>query len=544
MFRNINIDDKKYFENLANNVILGSELIFAKLFAWKDYYQLQIYVEDKIIYLKANNFFFPPITTNSIDFQDSINWIKNYCIKNNFPFSILGITNNELPFLEQIGLCLSKTNNYDYIYRTKSILTYSEKQYHHKRKLVEQFEQLFDYQLLPYEKHFNTKLLKLLKKLSINEDEKNIVLNLIDNLEGLTCFCDCLFINKDLIGFIIGTIDNDAIILFDAVNPIYQGSHSFLIQKTANKHFSNKQFIKHVNTSNEKTRKTLLSYYPISKIEKYQATLDIATQLKLLYTAAFNDTETYKNYFFTQKEKELIYLTNNNIITSTLYYYQQIISIKKTHYPSVLLFALATHPFYQKQGFMKTLLVKAFIELYPNYIFAYLHTDIEAFYEKFSFIKYGAKSTIHKDIKTTEANLETINNIYQEYANKYDVYTNRDSSFWIKFQNELESDSGYLQLLENHRGYIAHDGSQIIEYCDLDNPAIGNDYNMIRIINLKRFIQLYNYKPKTNLKIIDTMIPENNILIMINDGEITNISILDFTKTIFNNLSSLSLEKY
>lgn len=276
---------------------------------------------------------------------------------------------------------------------------------------------------------------------------------------------------------------------------------------------------------------------------KYQAVLEIPMQVRLIYDASFNDSLAYKNYFFSEKAKQLKTFTENNIITSTLFYHEQTINIKSSIYRSVILFALATLPCYRNQGKMKHLLSQSLIELSENYILAYLHPDVDGFYEKFGFVKYGAFA-LPRPIKTIAGDLKMVSEIYQEYTSAYDVFTLREQSFWENYERELASDGGYIAIFDNKRGYIAHDGSEVIEFIDLDNRASNNDYNMIRIINLPKFIELFNYQPQHNLQIIDNIIPKNNILIKVNDGDITNISIYDFTKTIFNNLSSLSLEKY
>ena len=67
---------------------------------------------------------------------------------------------------------------------------------------------------------------------------------------------------------------------------------------------------------------------------------------------------------------------------------------------------------------------------------------------------------------------------------------------------------------------------------------------MIRIINVQRFLSKFKFTPSYNLQISDDLIPENNISIFVNEGPTKIITIDEFTKIVFGNLKSLSLEMY
>ena len=183
-------------------------------------------------------------------------------------------------------------------------------------------------------------------------------------------------------------------------------------------------------------------------------------------------------------------------------------------------------------------------ELKHSNSFVYLHADVNNFYEKFGFVKFGATQTIGKDTGSKTKNIDLLMSIYNEYVKHFDLYTVRDRKFWEDYDREIKIDDGYFSLLNNNQGYLVNDGKEIIEYCDLNNINYSNDYNMIRIINVQNFIDLFGYLPKTNIQIIDELIPENNITLKINEEDVKTITISEFTKNILKNLKTLSLEKY
>lgn len=550
MFRKITLEDKKYFDQFNYQEYIGSELNFANIYAWKDQDKLEIFINDLYIIIKGEDFLFPPMTKDPETFYSGLDFIKEYCFNNNFPFRINGVTHHMIPYLERYNLKIFHNENFDeYLYEPNSLITYSGKKLHSKRNFVNQFTSAYQFEFVSYDSKYNEGVLKLIDDWTENKGltyEKLGIISILKDLDKLDCFCDCLIVENEVIAFSIGTIfNNTGIVLFEKANLNYKGSYPMIVQQFARKHFQGISLInRQEDMGIENLKKSKLSYRPTSYVEKYQAVLDQNSQLENIYATCFNDSKQYQKFFFNSKEKQIKYITKRNLIASNLYYRDHIITINDNNYQSAFLFAIATSKFYQKQGYMKELIYTSLNEFYPNYIFVYLHPDVENFYEKFGFSYFGSTQKINNNIKTVKADLNNINSIYQEYTNNFNAYTNRDIEFWFKYQLELSIDQGYIEMFENEKGYIVNDGINIIEYVDINNITSIKDYNMIRIINLQKFIDLYNYKPTRNIKIIDDIIDKNNIEIIISDGEIEIISIKEFTDEIFSNILSLSLEKY
>ena len=551
MFRNITLDDKKYFDKFNYQDYIGSELNFANIYAWKEFDELQIYISQIALIIKGKDFFFPPMAKTPEHFMEAIKWIQNYCHETDFPFSLHGVTIEMLPYIEEMGLIASHRPDFDeYIYNPESLITYSGKKYHAKRNLVNQFVRTYEYEFLSYQKEYFDDVITLIDDWTEQKGltyEKKGIISILENLDAVGCFCDCLFIDGKLCGFSIGTIHNNAgIVLFEKANPNYIGIYPVIVQKFSEKHFKNLQFInRQEDMGIENLKASKLSYRPTCYVNKYQVTYDLNTQLKLLYKSSFNDSNAYLDYFFNKKIKQVKYLLKKNNIASVLYYRQHDLIIKDSSYPSVFLFAIATAKYYRRQGYMRQLITTTFNELYDNYIFAYLHADVLNFYERFGFIYYGATFMVPNVIKlSSETNLEKINEIYNSFTQNFDVSTFRDLSYFINVNEEVKADNGYVKLLENQQGYVIHDGKGIMEYLDGENFTNNYNYNMIRIINVQRFLSKFKFTPSYNLQISDDLIPENNISIFVNEGPTKIITIDEFTKIVFGNLKSLSLEMY
>ena len=550
MFRKITLDDKIYFERFNYQEYLGSELNFANIYAWKEVDNLTISTLNNIIFIKGSDFFFPPMTENSQEFIKGIKWIEEYCKDNNIPFRVNGITKQMLSYFECLDFDLVHNEDFDeYLYNAEDLITYSGKKFHSKRNLVNQFQKNFQYEFIPYQESFRDEVCNLIDDWTENKSltyEKKGILSILDDLENVECFCDCLYIDNNLCAFSIGTIHNNSgLVLFEKANTNYIGIYPALVQLFAERHFTGLKIInRQEDMGIDNLQKSKLSYRPIGYEEKYQATYKEDKQLRALYRTSFDDSEAYINYFFDEKEKTFKYNEVKNVISSSLYYRNSEIELNGKTYSSSILFALSTHPFYRNHGYMTSLIKNTLNELKHSNSFVYLHADVNNFYEKFGFVKFGATQTIGKDTGSKTKNIDLLMSIYNEYVKHFDLYTVRDRKFWEDYDREIKIDDGYFSLLNNNQGYLVNDGKEIIEYCDLNNINYSNDYNMIRIINVQNFIDLFGYLPKTNIQIIDELIPENNITLKINEEDVKTITISEFTKNILKNLKTLSLEKY
>lgn len=491
MFRKIEIEDKKFINRYKHPEYISSELNFANLYSWKDYDKLEIYSDDKVTIVKGDNFFFPPIC-EPLYFTYGLDIINKYCNDNNLIFNILGITEEIKPLFPSGYEFYYHPEINEYIYNASDLVTYSGKKLHAKRNLVNQFNKSYSYQFLSYDESYRNDIVLLIEEWIIKKTttaEIKSIFNVLDNLDFLECFCDCLFVDNRLVGFSVGTIYGDCgIVLFEKADDNYIGIYAKLVNEFAIKHFSN---IKYINRQEdmglENLRKSKMSYNPCFFTHKYQCTLPVETQLINIYNLSFDDSKEYIDYFFRYKNKKTKLLIENNVIISMLFYRDEIIQIKNQEYKACFIFAVATHPQFRKLGKMDKLIKDTLAELENEYDFAYLSSAVGNYYERFGFVSFGLNQEyIIKNNQETN-DLNTILGIYNEYSKNFDLFTKRDLSKFKEIYEELIVCNGKIFLLTEKdlvTGYYIYDGKEIIEYCNLNNLTFTDKTDsMIKILN-------------------------------------------------------------
>lgn len=546
MFRAIEINDKKIFDEFKIEGYYGSELNFANIYAWKEFDELTIYNDEHMLIIKGKDFFFPPLV-KEIEYINGINFIKLYCLKNNFPFNIYGLT-KEFAFLFSLDdiIVYEHRELNEYVYETQSLLTYQGKKLHAKRNLLNQFQNRYNYQFVAYEEKYRNEIISLIdlwtEKKSLTFEKKGI-LSLLDNLNFLECYCDCIIIDNKVQAFSIGTIFNNVgIVLFEKANTEYIGIYAAIVNLFANKHFANCKLInRQEDMGLENLRQSKLSYHPLTFVYKYQITSSYEQQLKQIYKANFLDSEEYIDYFFHKKEKEVYFLTKNNLIVSSLYFRKQDLIFQGKIIKAYFIFALSTHPLYQHQGYMKELLTNFMNKVYDEVDVIYLHPAIKNFYEQFGFVYFGITPQETKEYeKDSLYNIEKLLSLYNEYAKQFSLFTYRTKDDFTKIIDEIKIDNGKVAILKEHHqdiGYLIEDDNSVIEYCNLKEVIpYNNTYNMLRIINLESFLKKIDYSLTEN--VVDNIITKNST------SSLNQISIADITKKLMNNINSLTFDKY
>ncbi len=554
MFREIKLEDKQLFKEFSYSNYYGSELNFQNIYAWKEYDNLSIYNNDNMLIVKGKDFFFPPLVRN-INYSEAIDFICNFCKENNFPFNIYGITVDLLPFFNFENTIIHKHEELnEYLYIPSDLITYSGKRFHSKRNLLNQFKKKYQYEFVSYDSQLLDGIINIIDLWTDQKSltyEKEGILSILNNLSNVECFCDCILIDGKVEAFSIGTISNNiGIVLFEKANTNFIGIYAAIVNLFASKHFNDLLYInRQEDMGIENLRISKMSYNPIGFVYKYQLTQSVEYQLYNIYKEAFNDSEAYMDFFFKNKEKEVRYLLNNNSITSSLYFRYLDLSFNNEIISSAFIFGAATSKVYKNNGYMKTLITDLFNEIRDNTSIIYLNAAVENFYEKFDFIPFGIKPVYNNNYKEIPCNDFSIAlNLYNEYSKNFNIYTIRNIDKFTKYIEEIKIDGGMINLLskeENIVGYIIKDEDSILEYCNLEEKVNSKEnYNMIRIINLSDFLEKIKYKPNRNLKVIDSFIPQNNIQLVVNDDEIHEINIKDFTQELIKNYKSLVFEKY
>lgn len=545
MFRKIEITDKARFNEFKIAGYAASELNFANIFAWKSLDQLEIYDAGDFILIKGGDFFFPPLVKDN-NFTKAIAFIDNYCLEKNFVFNILGITEELLPFFNLPNTIVYPHHELnEYLYHASDLMTFKGKKLHSKRNLLNQFEKNYQYQFIAYDESLKDGVIKLIdnwtEQKSITYEMEGII-SILDNLEALDCFCDCLIIDNEVQAFSIGTINTGVgLVLFEKANTNYIGIYPAIVSYFANKHFQNIEYInRQEDMGIENLRISKMSYQPCGFINKYQLTKTIDQQLIDIYNLSFHDSKNYQEFFFTSKNKQVKYVTNNNIITSTLYYRDETLVVRGKQVKVAFIFALATHPLYRYLGYMRVLLTGALQELSNDYLLVYLHPDVNSFYNRFDFVYFGVEAKTEK-VDTPVSNLNTVKKIYDEVAKHTDGYIKRPLTKWNKIYDELKVDEGVI--FANNNTYQVFDGDSVIESLSTNSTLTRSKIKMLRILKLEQFMNLFNIYFEEDLKVVDNIIDDNNIVIN-DESKARMINIEELSQIIVDKLIILALEMY
>lgn len=554
VFRDITIEDKQLFDRFEIDQYFASELNFANVFAWKAYDQLQIYHDEKMFIIKGRDFFFPPCFFHQSDCHAALQWMREYCQKEQITLRIVGITNEikqRLPH-EELDV-FSHPELSEYLYLAQDLITYKGKSFHSKRNFVNQFIKKYTYTFKDYEPSMRNDILSLIDLWAETKHiayEKQPILTILDHLTEIDAFCGCLLINDKVEAFAIGTTCNQSgIVLFEKANLDFDGIYPMLINQFAKRYFSNVKYInRQEDLGDDGLRKSKLSYNPIGLIDKYQAVEKPAIQLRHIHELSFFDRSSYIDYFINKKPKHLIHIEKNHIIQSVLYYRHTTLTIEDKQYPSAFLFALATHPQFRNQGLMRQLLIQSLQSLEKEgFIFAFLHPDIEHYYEKFGFVPIGIdiKPSMQHGEETTD--LSTVANLYNEFVQSYAVHTVRSNEDWQNMFDEISNNGGYIHLIKVQNratGYQVFDGDDIIEACPITQPSIiEHTYNRIRILNLRALHELITKKNLIRFCVEDPII-QNNEISLGDAFDNKSISIDSLTQMIFASYQALLFDKY
>lgn len=489
MFRKITLEDKNLVNRYKYEGYISSELNFANLYSWKDDDNLEIYSDDKVTIIKGDNFFFPPICEPQY-FNYGLEIINKYCDDNQIILNIFGVTDEIKPLFPEEYIFYFHPEINEYIYNAQDLITYSGKKFHKKRNLLHQFEKNYSYQFLTYDENYREEIVELVEEWNEKKTETSetkSIFNALDNLEALDCFCDCLFVNDKLVGFSIGTIQNDCgIVLFEKADDNFSGIYAKLVNAFASKHFANVKYInRQEDMGIENLRRSKESYNPAFLTHKYQVTLQVKKQLRKIYEFSFNDPKEYVDYFFAEKRKESKLLFENNQVVSMLFYRDETLILNNKEYKAAFIFAVATHPKYRKQGKMDKLFKHALDTLSEEYTFAYLSSDVGNYYEKYGFINFGLQQKINTNLIEPTKDLNKVLEIYNEYTSSFDLYPKRTIENFQEIEREISVCGGNIYILKDNQliiGYCIHDGDEYIEYCNLKQKT--DDCNSNKMICL------------------------------------------------------------
>ncbi len=292
IFKNFNNDCMQDYKEIVDKssflTVFGSEYCYSVICALRDYQKLQCALFEGSLIIKGELegkiFFAPPISIDEKSFVLAINNIILYCQKNNIEPDIKNLTQEMYNLLkEDIRFSFKEDRDlYEYLYNVQDLIELKGKKYHSKRNFINTFNSLYSYQFEGYKPEYLNIIDKLIVLWQDNKDnyseyERHAILYTLENIEACgNVFCDVLFIDGNIAGFIVGAINKhlDVNIIYKKADINYKGIDAVLLNLFIKKHFSHCRYI---NMQEDMgligLRQYKLSYQPIMLLKKYNMSL-------------------------------------------------------------------------------------------------------------------------------------------------------------------------------------------------------------------------------------------------------------------------------
>ena len=538
---------------------VSSELVFENLYAWSKDEMILIAWFDHFCILKCSPYgdvFLPPVAATKAHFMEAIDAM----LSTSKHAAIFGLVESMLPFFSSFkGLLLEDDMLSEYIYESHDFIHLEGRRFHRKRNQLNQFKKKYTFEFVHYSNQIEDVkdlLNRYLSQGGSDEDEEPI-LEILAHYHDLNINIDLLYVSNVLIGLSISTVSifGHGVVMFEKADIDYIGAYTALSQLTAEKNFSHVTYItRQEDLGIPQLRKSKLSYYPFKKEKKFVfLTNTLAIQLYHLYQQRFNDSKAYTDYYFLHylKMKNVYYYEDKKEILSAMHLLPKNMYFNDQIFETFLLCAAATKKGYERLGYFKKVMQKAFDALYERRVcFIFLYPVNHIYYQSMGFVPYTNQAFGLSDREidvTLEQTIDVtlLNNIYQAKLKDYEGYIIRSLEDWNDYLNLAYQDHIQFYLIKKDDdilGYVAHDDKTIEELVLSDHiipihPTIDfksyilshqqkdSEHHMIRIINLNQLLITYHYpeniKETITIKVIDPYIKENNQIIAIHiaDGQ-------------------------
>ncbi len=622
IFKPITLIDKTKFEYAIRHSdiyknYMGSELNFQNLMTWKVTDNIEIaQINDQTLVVKGVNrgitYYFPPIAPTASYFIKAIQTMEQHAVNENTPFLVKGLTESMAEIIKNSNLKYRLSDERDhaeYLYNAQSLITLSGKKYNKKRNLYNQFIAKYDFTFKSYESTDLPLIIDLLQRWENRKShafEHSAIYGALMNLEQLDCFADLIIIEGIAVAFSIGTKNQDyGLVLFEKADTSFIGVYATINTMFAERHFYD---VKIINRQEDlgivELRKAKMSYNPVGFVKKFNLTRNHLTtqeveELKVLYKEAFDDSEGYQNFFFSQKYRadNVIFIKEQQKIVSALHLVKKPLNCHENPCSLPFVVAAATLISHRNKGLMKNVIAQAYKELFNrNQFLLALSPFDEKFYHSFGFESvlwshFETRQIVPKDHfhykEATIDDLTILADIYEQKMNDKNIYIDRKLGDWEILFNEVQADKGKIIIVyheNNYVGYFSTFNEVIEEICMLNDDVLPNipefssgqyeiinqtsgvSHLMLRIINSKKFIENYPYTENTNftwkVRIRDMFFEANDVTIelIIKNGNVSirdietydeEISINDLTRKAFvegelpfNPVSMLIFDKF
>lgn len=265
---------------------MACEYSFGILYFWKDYFNYQYAIKNDCLFIKQETdgvtSFFLPLCD---DLLIGINTLKQYCAENSIPLNLSCVPESYKNIVEAIlnKEAIEEEIWKDYIYDINVMASYNGKSMQKKRNHYNKF--INKYPVFSYEKidnsnlndikdFYNNKCLSEIKDSTLFIYEKDNMNDILTNYNDLPFVGITLKVNNEVIGYTIGEIVNETLMVHvEKADKDYEGSFP-TIQKLFSCYCLNKYpYLKIVNreddAGDEGLRKSKLSYKPIGFVRKY-----------------------------------------------------------------------------------------------------------------------------------------------------------------------------------------------------------------------------------------------------------------------------------
>lgn len=559
-FKTLAIQDQMRFNQWVSllpwaHVYTSSEYVFENLFAWSSDECIHIRWFDHFGIIKCQKrkqtWYFPPVVKHVDDFKDAILWI----FRHDPDARLIGLTDDMLPYVPDIGVVFYDDRLSEYIYDAKSFIEQKGSKYHRKRNLVSQFIKKYSYDLKPYQPSDREEVMKFIHgyhEQGGSIDDLEPLMKAIDHSNQFSYLVDLLWVENKVIGLSVGLVSlfNHGVVLFEKADTHYIGSYAFLATAFAERHFKSVKFItRQEDLGIPEIKHSKLSYLPIKKDRKYAIEIQPKKIEKYhLYLENFKeDSKDYVDHFFLNHydEKRSYDFPVDGHVVSALHLVPKTLSLYGQSFPIEMIVAAATEKDYRKQGHMKFVIQKTLCSLYDSGIpFVTLYPVQTNYYISSGFITYAYESLITEWTESVECRLEHTSsttkllNIYKSFVEQYDGYMVRDIQTYRELLDALSQDHYISSLIYDHDhvlGYLIHHESSVEEIVLLSQvrPIIpnlslehvkipstfGQPAQMARMVNLKSFLHQYRPHDQINaditFRVSDPIIKENNLCLRI-----------------------------
>lgn len=288
-FKNLTLEDKTVFDKYLKPYKFNtSGYSFTNLFIWRKCYHIQYTIIDDVLIIKKMGFdgscyFMQPIGYNLNNLNSIIEILCRYRDEFNLDYLFKEAETSFVNDLKSLYgdkfLIKEDRNNFDYIYKSDSLISLSGKKLHSKKNHYNNFIKNYEYETKIITDDLVNDTIKAARKWCLKENCKDHLIyelhgteEILKNKSKLDFIGMLVYVNGKISAFTIGEKINEemAIIHIEKADSDIRGLYNFINKKFVEMNFSDVPFINREQDLGIKgLRKAKLSYRPIKLEPKY-----------------------------------------------------------------------------------------------------------------------------------------------------------------------------------------------------------------------------------------------------------------------------------